>query len=443
MGLRLIERLVCSVFLVLGCRELDLGVGQLRKRGGMIGLGLVKGGIGCRLGGSRVIQLGLGIGGNLLLIGNCLLGSLHLALDGSRLLLGGGKLALALRLRGLGGRQRLGRSSHLCLGVLVLRARSALLGSIQIGLGRVIARPCGVHVRICRGLCLLSCRKLDLRFPLLGSGGIGSRLGIREFGLRISGLLLCLLQITRSLLCGRLSGGYGLGRGVGCSSPCGLKRRLGIGGRLLRGNQGFVLVRQVLLGGIERSLSVLKRLDIQIGLVLRSAQLLFQPGRGSGNRAITCTAGRVIDALRPLLVGGSSIVGSSSRFQIGLGSSSFGTRRINCSLQVGDLLRRRHSTRASTGGRSARQRRHHRSRCARSANAIRTLRRRGQGRQQRAARHGNRRRSNCRHASSRLGLTQSLAVHVLVHVLAHCRFLPTVSRCLPQIVDLTCPIKKR
>ena len=78
-----------------------------------------------------------------------------------------------------------------------------------------------------------------------------------------------------------------------------------------------------------------------------------------------------------------------------------------------------------------------------SVNAIRTLRRRGQRRQQRATRHGNRRRSNRRHASSRFGLTQSLAVHVLVHVVAHCRFLPTVSRCLTQIVDPACPIKKR
>ena len=104
LGLRLIERLIGSVFLVLGCRELGLGIGQLRKRGGMIGLSLVKGGIGCRLGGSSVIQLGLGSGSSLLLSGECLLSSLHLALDGSHLLLDGSKLALALRLRGLGGR---------------------------------------------------------------------------------------------------------------------------------------------------------------------------------------------------------------------------------------------------------------------------------------------------------------------------------------------------
>ena len=167
-----------------------------------------------------------------MLIGNCLLCSLHLALGGTHLLLGSSKLILALRLRGLGGRQRLGRSVYLCLSVLVLRARSALLGSIQIGLGRVIARLCGVHVRICRGLCLLSCRKLDLRILLLGSGVIGGSLSIREPGLRIFGLLLCLLQIDRRLLCGSLGGGYGLGRGIGCSGLCGLERRLGIACRL-------------------------------------------------------------------------------------------------------------------------------------------------------------------------------------------------------------------
>lgn len=277
----------------------------------------------------------------------------------------------------------------------------------------------------------------------LGSGGSGSVLSIRELGLRINDLLLRLFQVTRSLPCGSLGGSYSLGRSIGCSSLCGLKRRLGITGCPLGSSQGFILVRQLLLGSIERSLSVLKRLDILIGLVLRSAQLLFQLGRSSGGRAIARTAGRVIGAPRLLLVDGGSIVGSGSRFQIGLGGSSFSARRINCSLQVGDLLRCRHGTRASTGGRSTRQRRHHRSRCTRGANAIRILCHRDQGRQHRAARHGNRRRSNRHHASSRLGLTQSLAVHVLVHILAHCRFLPTVSRCLTQIVDPTCPIKKR
>ena len=230
LGLRLIEHLVGSVFLVLGRRKLGLGIGQLRERTGMIGLGLVKSGISRRLGGNSGIQLGLGFGSNLLLIGNRLLGSLHLALDGSHLLLGGAKLILALRLRGLGSRQRLGRGSHLCLGSLVLRARSALLGTVQIGLGRVIARLRGIHVRICRGFCLLSCRKLALCVLLFGSSGIGCGLSIRKLGLRISCLLLCLLQITRGPLCGSLSGGYGLGRGIGCSSLCGFERRLGIGG---------------------------------------------------------------------------------------------------------------------------------------------------------------------------------------------------------------------
>lgn len=57
MGLRLIERLVGSVFLVLGRRKLGLGIGQLRERTGMIGLGLVKSGVGSGLGSSGGIQL--------------------------------------------------------------------------------------------------------------------------------------------------------------------------------------------------------------------------------------------------------------------------------------------------------------------------------------------------------------------------------------------------
>ena len=409
----------------------------------MVGLSLVKSVVGSALGGGSGIQLELGIGSSLLLIGSCLLGSLYLALGSGNFLLGGSKLTLALRLRGLGGRQRFGRSDHLCLGSLVLRARCALLGSIQIGLGSIIARLRGIHVRICRVLCLLSCRKLTLRVLLLGSGGSGSVLSIRELGMRINNPLLCLLQVTRGLLCGGLGGGHGFGRGVGRSILRVLERGLRIGCCLLGGSQGFVLVRQVLLGGIKRSLSILKHFDVRIGLVLRSVHLLFQLGRSSSGRAVTRTAGLVIGTLRLLLIGSSGIVRSGSRFQIVLGGSSLGACRINCGLQVGNLLSRRHGARASTGGRSTRQRRHHRSRCARSANAIRALRCRGQRRQQRTTRHGNRRRSNRRHASSRLGLTQGLAVHVLVHVLAHCQFLPTVSRCLTQIVDPACPIKKR
>lgn len=143
-------------------------------------------------------------------------------------------------------------------------------------------------------------------------------MSIRELGLRINDLLLRLFQVTRSLPCGSLGGSYSLGRSIGCSSLCGLKRRLGITGCPLGSSQGFILVRQLLLGSIERSLSVLKRLDILIGLVLRSAQLLFQLGRSSGGRAIARTAGRVIGAPRLLLVDGGSIVGSGSRFQTAL-----------------------------------------------------------------------------------------------------------------------------
>ena len=137
--------------------------------------------------------------------------------------------------------------------------------------------------------------------------------------------------------------------------------------------------------------------------------------------------GRVVGTLRLLLVGSGGVVRSGGRIQIGLGGSGLSTSRIDRSLQVGDLLRRRHSARTSTGGRSARQRRHHRSRCTRNANTVRTLCHRGQRRQQRPARHGDRRRGNRRHAPGGLRLTHSAAIDVLIHVLAHCRFLPTMS----------------
>ena len=193
LSLCLIERLVGSVLLVLSGRELGLGIGQRRERTGMIGLGLIEGDIGSSFGGNSGIQFGLGIGSSLLLSGKRLLGSLHLALGISNGLLSSGKLTLALRLRGLGCRQRLGRSGHLCLGGLVLRACSALLGSIEIGLSGIVVCLSGVYIRIGCTLCLLSCRKLALRVLPLGSGGGSSGPSIRELSLRINGLLLCLL----------------------------------------------------------------------------------------------------------------------------------------------------------------------------------------------------------------------------------------------------------
>ena len=262
---------------------------------------------------------------------------------------------------------------------------------------------------------------------MFGRGGINASPGIRKPNLRVGGLLLCLLQLARSLLSSGLSCGYGLGRGIGCGSLGSLKRSLGIACRLLGGSQSFVLVRQVLLSGTKRSLSVLKRLHIRIGLVLRNAHLLFQLGRSGRSSSIACAASRVIGTLRLLLVGGSGIVGSGGRIQIGLGGSGLSASRIDRSLQVGDLLRRRHRARASTSSGRARQRRHHRSRCTRNANTIRALCHRGQRRQQRPARHGDRRRGNRRHAPGGLRLTRSAAIDVLIHVLAHCRFLPTMS----------------
>ena len=427
LSLCLVERLVGSVLLVLSGRELGLSVGQRRERIGMLGLSLIDGGV-CRGRSSRgSVQLGLRVSRSLLLDGERLLSSLHLTLGSGHFLRGGCEFALALRLDRLGGLQRGSSGVHLCLGSLVLRACCTLLGTVEVGFGSVIARLSGIHIRVGRVLCLLSCRKLVLGVLLFSRGSASSSLGIRNPSLRVGGLLLCLLQLARGLLSSGLSCGYGLGRGIGCGSLGSLKRSLGIACRLLGGSQSFVLVRQVLLSGTKRSLSVLKRLHIRIGLVLRSAHLLFQLGRSGRSSSIACAASRVIGTLRLLLVGGSGIVGSGGRIQIGLGGSGLSASRIDRSLQVGDLLRRRHRARASTSSGRARQRRHHRSRCTRNANTIRALCHRGQRRQQRPARHGDRRRGNRRHAPGGLRLTRSAAIDVLIHVLAHCRFLPTMS----------------
>ena len=427
MSLCLVECLVGSVFLVLGSREPGPSVGQYRKRRSAVSLGLIDGGVGSSLGGNSGIQLGLGIDSSLLLISNCLLSSLHLALGDSQPLVGDSKLALALRLNGLRGRQRLGGSSHLCLGSLVLRARGTLLGTIEIGLGGVIARLRGIHILIGRDLCLLSCRKLALRIPLFNNGSIGSGLGVRELGLRVGRLLLCLLQLASRLLSGSLSCGNGLGSCVGRGGLRSLERGLGIGSRLLRSRQSIILVRQVLLSSVECSLRPFKCPHVRIGLVLRSTHLLLQLGRSGRGGSIARTARIIIGALRLLLVGSGSIIGRGSRLQIGLGSGGLGACGVDRRLQVGDLLRRRYNARTGTRRSSSRQRRHHRSRRTRGANAVRALRHRSQRRQQRAARHGDRRRGNRRHAPGDLRLTRSAAVAVLVHVLTHCRFLSTMS----------------
>ena len=137
--------------------------------------------------------------------------------------------------------------------------------------------------------------------------------------------------------------------------------------------------------------------------------------------------GRVVGTLRLLLAGSGSVVRSGGRIQIGLGGSGLSASRIDRSLQVGDLLRRRHRARTSTSSGSTRQRRQHRSRLPSSIGTVRTLCHRSQRRQQRPARHGDRRRGNRRHAPGGLRLTRSAAIDVLIHVLAHCRFLPTMS----------------
>ena len=409
----------------------------------MVGLCLIDGGIGCSRSSCGGIQRGLSVSSGLLLCGERLLGSLCLALGSGHLLRGSGESALALRLDRLGGVQRGSGGVHLGLGGIVLRARGTLLGAVEIGLGGVVPRLGGVHVRICRCLCLLSCRKLALCILLPARGGISSHLGIREPDLRVGGLLLRLLQLARGLLGSSLSRGNGLGGCVGRSSLRSLERGLGIVGRLLGCSQGLAPVRQVLLGGIERSLSVLERLHVRIGLVLSGTHLLLKLGRSGRNRGIACATGRIVGALSLLLVGGGGIVRSSGRIQIGLSGSSLCTRRIDRSLQVGDLLCRRHRTRTGTNRGGARQRRQHGGRLARSVGTARALRHRSHRRQQRAARHGNRRRGNRRHAPDSLNLARSATVDVDVLVLAHCRFLSTMSCCLTHIVDPTCPAKKR
>ena len=224
LSLCLVERLVGSVFLVLSGRELGLSVGQRRERIGMLGLSLIDGGI-CRGRSSRGgVQLGLRVSRSLLLDGKRLLSSLHLTLGSGHFLRGSSEFALALRPDRLGGVQRGSGGVHLGLGSLVLRARGTLLGSIQICLGSVIARLSGIHIRIGRILCLLSCRKLVLCVLLFSRGGVSGSLGIHEPSLSVSRLLRGLSQLARSLISCSLGSGHGLGRGIGCGSLGSLKR---------------------------------------------------------------------------------------------------------------------------------------------------------------------------------------------------------------------------
>lgn len=179
-----------------------------------------------------------------------------------------------------------------------------------------------------------------MRVLLFGRGGINASLGIRKPDLRVGGLLLCLLQLARGLLGSGLSRGNSLGRGIGSSGLRGLERSLGIVGGLLGSGQGFTLVRQIPLCGIECSLSVLERLHVRIGLVLRGTHLLLQLGRSCRSGSVACATGRIVGALSLLLVGSGGVVRSGGRIQIGLGSSGLSASRIDRSLQVGDLLHR-------------------------------------------------------------------------------------------------------
>ena len=148
LSLCLVERLVGSALLVLSGRELGLSVGQRRERIGMLGLSLIGGGV-CRGRSSRgSVQLGLRVSRSLLLDGERLLSSLRLTLGSGHFLRGSSEFALALRLDRLDGVQRGSGGVHLGLGSLVLRARGTLLGTVEIGLGGVIARLSGIHIRI-------------------------------------------------------------------------------------------------------------------------------------------------------------------------------------------------------------------------------------------------------------------------------------------------------
>ena len=114
----------------------------------MLGLSLIDGGV-CRCRSSRGrVQLGLRLSRSLLLDGERLLSSLHLTLGSGHFLRDSSEFALALRLDRLGGVQRGSGGVHLGLGSLVLRARSTLLGTVEIGLGGVLARLSGIHICI-------------------------------------------------------------------------------------------------------------------------------------------------------------------------------------------------------------------------------------------------------------------------------------------------------
>ena len=224
LSFRLVERLVGSVLLVLGSQELGLSVGQRRERIGMLGLSLVNSSVGRGRSSRGRVQFGLRVNRCLLLDGERLLSSLHLTLGSGHFLRGSSELAFALRLDRLGGAQRGSGGVHLGLGSLVLRARGTLLGTVEIGLGGVIACLRSIHIFIGRVLCPLSLRELALRVLLFGRGGINASLGTRKPSLSVSRLLLGLRQLARSLISCSLGSGHGLGRGIGCGSLGSLKR---------------------------------------------------------------------------------------------------------------------------------------------------------------------------------------------------------------------------
>ena len=224
LSLCLVERLVGSVLLVLGSQELGLSVGQRRERIGMLGLSLVNSSVGRGRSSRGSVQFGLRVNRCLLLDGERLLSSLHLTLGSGHFLRGSSELAFALRLDRLGGAQRGSGGVHLGLGSLVLRARGTLLGTVEIGLGGVIACLRSIHIFIGRVLCPLSLRELALRVLLFGRGGINASLGTRKPSLSVSRLLLGLRQLARSLISCSLGSGHGLGRGIGCGSLGSLKR---------------------------------------------------------------------------------------------------------------------------------------------------------------------------------------------------------------------------